>query len=281
MSTTMREEQFQFEGVPVAVYRAGSGSPLLLIHGSGPGASSLGNWRAVLPGLAESFDVYAMDLIGFGKSGRKRAPPFFDFSMWVRQAQAMLSRIPGDKVGVIGHSISGAIALALATASPRVAAVLTTGTMGAQFVATEATRNCWRCPTDREALVRALKGLIHDHAVIDEAYLVAREEVIFAPGYATYFDSMFQGDPATYIEAATLSEESLSQIQCPVVLLHGRNDRAFPPSNSALIAEQLPHADLALLADCSHSVAFERTEIFLAVARQLFDASIGANMNSM
>jgi 2-hydroxymuconate-semialdehyde hydrolase len=42
----------------------------------------------------------------------------------------MLDLIDAEKVGVVGHSISGAISLHLAAESPRVAAVLTTGTMG-------------------------------------------------------------------------------------------------------------------------------------------------------
>lgn len=277
MSTIdLREEQIAFDGMSMMVYRGGAGAPLLMIHGSGPGASSIGNWRTVLPALAARYDVYAMDLIGFGKSARKPSAPFFDFGLWVRQAKALLECVPGEKVGVIGHSISGAIALTLAAASPRVAAVLTTGTMGAPFEATEATRRCWRCPTTREELVRALQGLIHDTSVIDEAYLAAREPIVFAPGYAGYFDSMFAGEPSQYICAATLDDATLAHILCPVALLHGRNDIAFPPSSSVQIAERLPHADLTLLSDCSHSVAFERSDVFLATAQRLFDAALGS-----
>ena len=40
--------------------------------------------------------------------------------------------------------------------------------------------------------------------MIDEDYLRAREAVILAPGYAEYFDAMFQGDAEQYIEAAVL-----------------------------------------------------------------------------
>jgi 2-hydroxymuconate-semialdehyde hydrolase len=270
----LREEQFDFEGLPVTVYRGGQGAPLLLIHGSGPGASSIGNWRTVLPSLAARYDVYAMDLVGFGKSARRAAPPYFDFELWVRQAQALLARMPGEQVGVIGHSISGAIALRLAASSARVAAVMTTGSMGAHFKATEATRRCWRCPRTRGELILALKGLIHDATVIDEAYLAAREPVVFAPGYADYFDSMFAGDPDQYIRAATIGLETLQRVTCPVVMLHGREDVAFPARSSIEISSDLPRADLVLLSNCSHSVAFERTDAFLSSAFTLFGAAL-------
>lgn len=267
----MNEAQFEFEGLPVTYYHLGRGRPLLLIHGSGPGASSIGNWRKVLEPLAQDFEVFAMDLIGFGKSGRKPAPPYFDYALWARQSVAMLSRMPGNEVGVLGHSISGSLALTLAAREPRIAAVMTTGTMGAPFTPTDTTRRCWTCPTTREELVLALSGLIHDTSVIDEAYLAAREPVVFAPGYADYFNSMFAGDAAQYVQAAVLSPETIAEIHCPVLLLHGREDTAFPPSSSIEIAAKLKHADLALLTDCSHSVAFERTDIFLGLARQFFD----------
>jgi 2-hydroxymuconate-semialdehyde hydrolase len=276
----MMEEQFEFEGLPVTYYhlpsKAVNAQPLMLIHGSGPGASSIGNWRKVLEPLAEHFEIYAMDLVGFGKSARKPAPPYFDYGLWVRQSAAMLARIPGERVGVIGHSISGSIALTLAALEARVAAVMTTGSMGAPFTATETTERCWTCPTTRTELVLALSGLIHDTSVIDDAYLAAREPVVFAPGYADYFNSMFAGDPAQYIAAATLAPATLKKVQCPVMMLHGREDTAFPPSSSVEIAARLKHADLVLLTDCSHSVAFERTEVFMALAPGFFAAALPA-----
>jgi len=267
-------QTFDFEGVRVSYLKAGAGAPLLLLHGSGPGASSLGNWRTVLGPLAERYTVHAMDLIGFGQSERKPVEPYFDYPMWVRQAQAMLKRIEGEgPVGVIGHSLSGSIALTLASLEPRVAAVLTTGTMGVSFTPNDVTHRTWRCPRNRQELRAAVEGLIHDASAIDDAYLAAREPVVFAPGYADYFDAMFAGDQRRYIEAAVLSEATLAKVSCPVLMLHGRNDTAFPPQSTLDIGARL-QADVVLLARCSHSVAFEHPGKFLAYARQLFDAAL-------
>ncbi|OXR48088.1 alpha/beta hydrolase [Pusillimonas sp. T2] len=245
-----------------------------MLHGSGPGASSLGNWRPVLPGLTETFEVYAMDLVGFGQSDRKPAAPYFDYNLWVRQAQAMLNRIPNEKVGVIGHSLSASLALTLASLSSKVASVMTTGAMGAPFQMNEGVRRTWTCPRNREELVAALSRLIHDTSGIDEAYLETREKVIYAPGYADYFDSMFEGEQQRYIDASVLSGETLNKVSCPVLMLHGRNDGAFPPSCSEQISAKLSNADLVLLSQCSHSVAVERTPTFLALAREFFNRTL-------
>ena len=269
------EHRFDFEGTQAAYLHAGAGPRLLLLHGSGPGASSRGNWRAVLGPLAERFEVFALDLVGFGLSGRKPAAPYFDYPLWVRQAEAMLDRIDGDApVGLVGHSLSGSIALTLASRRPRVGAVMTTGTMGAPFEPNAATHRTWTCPTNREDLRTALQGLVFDRALVDDAYLAAREPVLFAPGYADYFNAMFGGDQRRYIEAAVLSRETLQRVSCPVLMLHGRNDIAFPPSSTLHVAEALAQADVLLLSRCSHSVAFEHPGKFMAQAISFFSSHI-------
>ena len=268
---------FVFEGLNAAYTRRGAGPALLLLHGSGPGASSLGNWRTVMDRLAESYTVYAMDLIGFGQSDRRAEPPYFDYPMWVRQVEAMLEHIGGSEpVGLVGHSLSGSIALTVAASAPRVAAVLTTGSMGADFVPNEATHRTWRCPRTREELRAAVSGLVYDTRLIDDAYLAAREPVVFAPGYADYFNAMFEGDQRRYVHAAVLSDATLQAVTCPVVMLHGRADKAFPAESTLKIARRLLQADVVLLSRCSHSVAFERTDSFLLNATLLFDIALRA-----
>ncbi|MEN0616575.1 alpha/beta hydrolase [Klebsiella indica] len=270
MSHPLKRSSFEFEGMEVGYYTGGEGKPLMMIHGSGPGASSLGNWSRVLDNLSQRYRIYAMDLIGFGISDRKPAPPYFDFAMWVRQAKAMLDFIGAPQIGVIGHSLSAAIALQLAASDKRISAILTTGAIGAPFIVSDATRRIWRCPVNRAELAATLSTLIHDPALIDDDYIAAREPVVFAYGYAGYFNSMFSGNPQQYVEQTTLSDQTLSTINCPVIMLHGREDIPFPPETSVILAGKIKQADLYILHGCSHSVAFERSHSFLAAVNQLF-----------
>lgn len=266
-----QEHSFAFDDTEVFYLEGGAGFPLLLIHGSGPGASTAGNWRPILEPLAQHFHVFAMDLVGFGRSGRKPAPPYFDFELWFRQGLAMLARIPGEQVGIIGHSLSGALALKLAAANPRVAGLVTTGSMGAKFQINEATAQCWTFPETVEEL-RAVAGiLIHDKSLIDDAYIAAREKVLYGePGYGAYFNAMFDGDKQAYADAAVLAPDELARINCPVTLLHGRDDIAFPPEITIEIARHLPQADIVLISQCSHSIALEHTSRLLAEALTRF-----------
>ena len=45
-------------GLGVNVHDQGSGRPVVLIHGSGPGVSAWANWRLVIPSLAKEFRVH-------------------------------------------------------------------------------------------------------------------------------------------------------------------------------------------------------------------------------
>lgn len=265
------ESTFSFQDIPVSYLHGGAGYPLLMIHGSGPGASTLGNWRLVLEPLAERYEVFAMDLIGFGRSGRKRKPPYFDFPLWLDQCNAMLARMPGDEVGVIGHSLSGALALKIAASTKRVSKVMTTATMGAAFQPNESAITAWTFPRDRSQLRKAAGGLIFNKTLIDEEYLANRERILFSGDYESYFSEMFSGDKRRFIEVAVLSSSELKRISCDVLMIHGRNDEGFPAEELTLtIARSIPQADVVLLGRCSHSVAFEHAQKFLSLANGFF-----------
>jgi 2-hydroxymuconate-semialdehyde hydrolase len=265
------QTSLMFEGLRVNAWVGGRGPNLLLLHGSGPGASSVGNWRPVLDRLAERYRVLALDLIGFGESDRKPTAPAFDFDLWLRQAAFGMAQFDAGPVGVIGHSVSAAIALRLAASTPRITRVLTTGAMGAPFAVNPHLAYVWRCPRTRDAMATAARMLIHDPGLITDAYLDARMAIIGDPAYQDYFDAMFVGDFAPYIDAAVVPEPDLSALRCDVMLMHGRDDRAFPAAQlSAVLAPRIANADLMLLSHCSHSVAMERTETFIATATALF-----------
>ncbi len=268
--TAYTAKNFSFEGIPVHYLEGGSGFPLLLIHGSGPGASTIGNWRAILEPLAEHFHVFAMDLIGFGLSGRLPRPPYLDMQLWQRQAAALIAMMPGDAIGLLGHSLSGALALRLAASDPRITRLVTTASMGAEFPINDATRLCWTFPKDVAALRKTAEMLIFDHSLITDAYMQNRIATLFEDKeYGAYFSQMFVQGAEETMAATLLTPAELARITIPVTMLHGRDDIAFPPSITLALAEALPQANVVLLSRCSHSVALEHAPQLLAQLKLL------------
>jgi pimeloyl-ACP methyl ester carboxylesterase len=105
---------------PLFVHRAGSGEPLVLLHGIGE--SHVG-WRPVLDRLAADFDVIAIDLPGFGRSPAlpsNVAPTAGNLAGAVNDA---LDRLGVDSFHVAGYSLGARIAIHLA-GSDRVRSVI-------------------------------------------------------------------------------------------------------------------------------------------------------------
>ena len=265
------ERDITVEGHRVHVWEGGEGFPILMLHGSGPGAGTIGNWRLVLEPLAARYRIVATDLIGFGASGRKAEEPYFDLPLWRRQAQAALDLLPAGEVGVIGHSLSASLALGLAIDNPRVTKVMTTGAMGARGKVNRETEICWRFPETREALREAAEILVHDPSVITDAFLDARMAILHDGEYGPYFRSMFAGDKQRFIDEAVLAPEKLAALTCDVTMLHGRDDRPFPcAENTQALARHIPRADTLVIAACGHSPALEHPDKLLAAAQMLF-----------
>ena len=267
----LAERDITVEGHRVHIWEGGEGFPILMLHGSGPGAGTIGNWRLVLEPLAACYRIMATDLIGFGASGRKQHEPYFDLPLWRRQAQAALDLLPAGEVGVIGHSLSASLALGLAIDNPRVTRVLTTGAMGARARVNRETEICWRFPETRAELREAAEILVHDPTVITDAFLDARMAILHDGEYGPYFRSMFAGDKQRFIDEAVLPAEKLAALTCDVMMLHGRDDRPFPcEENTRVLARHIPKADTFVIAACGHSPALEHPDKLLAAAQMLF-----------
>ncbi len=94
-------------GISWHVQRLGSGTPLLLLHGT---AASTHTWRDLMPLLAEQHEVVAIDLPGHGWTGRL---PDGDMSLpaLARAIAALLQALDFAPRCVVGHSAGAAIAL--------------------------------------------------------------------------------------------------------------------------------------------------------------------------
>ena len=104
-------------GLKVNYHDHGSGFPVLMIHGSGPGVSAWVNWRLVIPELAKHRRVLAPDMVGFGFTER---PPGMVYTMdaWVDQAIAFIDALNLPVVDLVGNSFGGGLSLALAIRHP-------------------------------------------------------------------------------------------------------------------------------------------------------------------
>jgi 2-hydroxymuconate-semialdehyde hydrolase len=265
----LKEHDLSFEDIPVHCWEGGTGQPIVFLHGSGAGAATLSNFRRVLGPLAEDHHVLAADLVGFGQSGLRPARPYFDMDLWVRQLGMLLDHVGRPGAVVVGHSLSGAIALKAAATDPRIGGVVTTGTMGAA-PADPRRGPRWRFPESRSEVQSAVERTFYDKSLAEPSEVDRRLTVLQRPGYRAYFEEMFAEPGAYYLRASTVTPDELARIQCPVLFMHGAHDASFAPEDTSLaLARQIALADVYLLGWCAHSVAHERPREFIAAVRTL------------
>lgn len=110
-----RRHRYAWDLSDVLFQRLGSGDPVLLLHSFGPGHDSL-EWRAVGERLAESHQVFAPDLPGWGRSERPDAA--LDGELYIQFLADFLDDVVRRRAVVVAAGLSAAYAVELAVDHP-------------------------------------------------------------------------------------------------------------------------------------------------------------------
>jgi pimeloyl-ACP methyl ester carboxylesterase len=117
LKQTLSPLDWHWQGNKIRYTVAGTGKPLLLIHGFG---ASIGHWQKNIPVLAEAgYQVFALDLLGFGASDK--APVDYTLELWESQIVDFWTEFINQPTIFIGNSIGALLALMLVTNHPAIA----------------------------------------------------------------------------------------------------------------------------------------------------------------
>src|SRR4051812_11812316 len=153
----------QAGGVATNYHEAGSGAPVILIHGSGPGVSAWANWRLVLPALAERLHVFAYDQLGFGYT-KLPAQPRYGLDAWVDHLLAFMQAVGVARAHLVGNSMGASVALAAAVTHPEVVdRLVLMGATGVRFPLTDGLDQTWGYSPSIANMRRLLDVFAYDH----------------------------------------------------------------------------------------------------------------------
>jgi 2-hydroxymuconate-semialdehyde hydrolase len=265
-------------GAQFHVSALGSGPPVLLLHGSGPGTTAWRAWRSLCEALSDRFELIAPDQAGFGRTpipaGRRAGR-----ALWAGQAIAFMDLLGHERYSVVGHSMGGAVALAVAAARPdAVGAVVGIASMGAPMPLPDGLDRLWAARPTRAGATEVLRLIAPGSprragspAAVgspDPTAVEDRLEAMLAQGEETYA-ALFPPPRERWVADLGLRESEWDRVSADVLLVHGARDQIVPLRDGALpLVERLPHADLHVLGDCGHSPHIARPEL---VHRRLAD----------
>jgi pimeloyl-ACP methyl ester carboxylesterase len=249
-------------GIVTSYLDAGSGRPVMLLHGSGPGVSAQANWQRTIGPLSRRFRVLAPDLVGFGATERPE-DIVYSLRTWVDHVWSFLDALSIHRTAIVGNSLGGRIALAMASENPeRVAKMVLMGSPGVGMTMTQglaALRAYAPSP-------RAMRDLLIDYFAVDPSIITdelvrIRYEASVAPGAYEAYRTMFF-DPPHDGSQLGISEDEVRSITTPALLVHGREDKVVPLQVAITMLGLLPNADLHVFAACGHWTQIERAAEF-------------------
>lgn len=215
---------FAEQSGPLAVARSGaaSGTLVLMVHGF---AADNTVWTPVLRDLSRRHPVLRLELPCHGQSPRQR---FASFRALARRVVDAVDALDLDAVHLVGHSLGGAIALALADIRPRLVRSLTLiapAGLGADIDGAVLDGLCRAARP--ESLAPWLRRLVADPDVVTDAYvraaMAARGDPELRAAQAALARLLFpDGTQAADLRAA------LGRVAVPARIVWGRVDTIIP-----------------------------------------------------
>lgn len=251
---------------PANVLIEGEGPALVLIHGFG---AALDWWDDIAPDLAEDHRVIRLDLMGHGGT----AAPLRGFSI-ERQAAlvaALLDQQGIDRATVIGHSMGGEVATALATARPgQVERLVLIDTPPSPGLTLNPLSVVYQAPVigpllsrfDTDGLVR--RGLVQAFApgfAVPEKFVTDVQQIPYQAGIAAH------GGSITFRTTKTVDQRlaALPEVP-PLLVIFGALD-AIVPAERAEQYKTVPGARVVVLDGVGHSPMVEVPDQTLALIR--------------
>jgi 2-hydroxymuconate-semialdehyde hydrolase len=234
-----------------------AGEPLLLLHGTGPGAAGVRNFQPLLPSLT-AYRCLMPDLIGFADSSHPDTLPAGQGPWFARRVEGVVQLLDAlglDRVHVVGHSYGARVALELLLQAPdrfRQVVLLSAGgtpvkpnLQSLSDFYQEPSETAMRTFVDAQLSQRDVPGI--------DDYVKGRFETAVRPEVRRSFEAaMASGERAPIYDDA-----ALAGITHAVLAVHGKDDATIPSAAALFLTEHLPHSDLHLYAGCGHLLQFE------------------------
>jgi pimeloyl-ACP methyl ester carboxylesterase len=260
----------QVGNLGVAVSDVGTGSPVVLLHGLACGKRV---WFHQIRALRRRFRVIAYDQRGHGETDAPSAATDYSAAHLARDLPGVLDALGIERAAIVGFSLGGGPALALAASKPERVSRLVLADVGAGA----------DDPVKIESMARRWIDLIRSGDTNELVCDMLRSEFykVYARRSARRRDHMAALIRATPIDGLrfTLSEvlakrkslfrlmEPLKSVQVPTLVLVGQYD--YMCSKAArLLAQTIPNASLKIIKGSGHMSPLEQPAAFTAALRE-------------
>jgi 2-succinyl-6-hydroxy-2,4-cyclohexadiene-1-carboxylate synthase len=266
-----RSQLIDAGGVRLHVEEAGSGEPVVLLHGFTGSSRAMAH---IATGLCEAYRTISIDIVGHGRSEAPSDAAAYSMTACVGQLEAVFDELNLREVHLIGYSMGGRVALAFSVDHPtRVRSVLLVGASAG--IRDPRQREERACADDalaerieREGIEAFVDFWMAQSFLVDAQRLGARGVAEArkirlensAHGLAASLRGMGSG-------AQPPIHDALARVDSPICFAVGDEDRKFQRI-AAESSRDLPNARIEIVPGAGHSAHTDNPVAFLDLARR-------------
>lgn len=262
----------------IRYHDVGAGHPIVMLHGSGPGATGWSNFWPNISYLAAHHRVIAVDMPGWGQSDTPNSTTGWDP---VLDLVGLLDLLEIDKAALVGNSMGGMTSIGTAVRYPdRVSHLVTmgapspganiftpTGVSEGMKVLLHATNE-----PSPENLKRLVQIMCYDQTMATDELAERRYQAAIANReHLKSFFAMFTDPEVPPFGEYFRLGPRIADITAPTLAIHGRDDRVLSYEHSLRLVSTVANSRMVLLNRCGHWAQIEHADEFNRIVADFVD----------
>ncbi len=262
----MREGFVRLGGAQTYYAVAGEGPPLVLVHGLG-GSSVF--WQRNVGPLVRHFQVFTLDIPGFGRSEKPRFE--YGLSNGIDVLRDFLDAMALENASLVGHSMGGLLCMSMALRFPlRVARLVLVDAAGLGKevhlpvrLASVPILGELFLGKSRSFIRSEMRSLFYDPSYLTDEFIDDVYETRRSPGARhAFLATLRNGVSFLGIRDAVILQNELHQLTTPTLIVWGAQDRLFPLAHAYAAHEHIRGSTLQVFDKCGHCPHIEKADQF-------------------
>jgi abhydrolase domain-containing protein 6 len=257
-TTTPAAHVLMVQGNALSYLKQGAGPAVVIVHGVGGHKE---DWAGLMAVLAPRYTVYAVDMLGFGKSSR--SAPDLSIPTQAAAIEALLDTEQIPASDLIGNSVGGWVTATFAANYPeRVRRLVVIDPAGfAEMFKGEPPVNLF--PNNVGEMQRLLEYVIHSDFA-HTAEFATKAYADFVAGNEKSIEARL--GPALY--KSPRLEEVMPKIAAPSLVVWGKEDKLFPVALAPYITSLTRGAKMAVIEGASHFPQIDQPDRLAALVQE-------------
>jgi 4,5:9,10-diseco-3-hydroxy-5,9,17-trioxoandrosta-1(10),2-diene-4-oate hydrolase len=244
------------------------GSTVVLVHGLG---GSVENWVHNISTLGQYHRVYAVDLVGFGRSDK--TPLTRDLNVLVKFIKDFMETQRIEKASLVGNSLGGGLVLRIAIGFPsKVEKLVLVNNAG---MGREVILDLKLCSLpivgellsrpSRKGIARLWRKIVFDSSLITDEFVEEGYQLGILPDAMKAFLATLRAGINLLGQRADLTSNLISKlgsITAPTLVVWGQHDHIIPVAHTQIAVQKIHNVKLYIFDHCGHIPMFEHPEEF-------------------